>query len=146
VKIRFLGLDEIIALHAAQIERYGGSPGVRDLGLLESAAAAPEASFGGEYLHATLAEIAAAYLFHLAQNHPFVDGNTRIAAASMLMVIYLNDADLDCDEDALVDLTVGVASGRITKAAAAVFLAERIVGGSGPGAVSPRRRTRRAKR
>ncbi len=126
MKFRFLGLDEVIALHADQIERYGGSPGVRDLALLESAVAAPEASFGGEYLHATLPEIAAAYLFHLAQNHPFVDGNKRIAAASMVMFLYLNDADLDCDEDGLVELTLGVASGRITKAAAAVFLAERI--------------------
>ena len=125
MKFRFLGLDEVIALHADQIERYGGSPGVRDLALLESAVAAPEASFGGEYLHATLPEIAAAYLFHLAQNHPFVDGNKRIAAASMVMFLYLNDADLDCDEDGLVELTLGVASGRITKAAAAVFLAER---------------------
>lgn len=126
MKFRFLGLDEVIALHADQIERYGGSPGVRDLALLESAVAAPEASFGGEYLHATLPEIAAAYLFHLAQNHPFVDGNKRIAAASMVMFVYLNDADLDCDEDGLVELTLGVASGRITKAAAAVFLTERI--------------------
>lgn len=126
MKFRFLGLDEVIALHADQIERYGGSPGVRDLALLESAVAAPEASFGGEYLHATLPEIAAAYLLHLAQNHPFVDGNKRIAAASMVMFLYLNDADLDCDEDGLVELTLGVASGRITKAAAAVFLAERI--------------------
>ena len=126
MKFRFLGLDEVIALHADQIERYGGSPGVRDLALLESAVAAPEASFVGEYLHATLPEIAAAYLFHLAQNHPFVDGNKRIAAASMVMFLYLNDADLDCDEDGLVELTLGVASGRITKAAAAVFLAERI--------------------
>jgi death on curing protein len=126
VKIRFLGLDEVIALHADQIERYGGSEGVRDLGLLESAVAAPEASFGGDLLHATVPEIAAAYLFHLAQNHPFVDGNKRIGAAAMVMFIYLNDSDLECDEDSLVDLTLGVASGKITKSEVAVFLADRI--------------------
>ena len=67
-RIRFLGLEEVLALHADQIACYGGAPGVRDLGLLESAVAAPEASYGGGYLHGTLHEMAAAYLFHLAQN------------------------------------------------------------------------------
>jgi len=128
VKLRFLGLDEVIALHSSQIERYGGSAGVRDLGLLESAVAAPEASFGGDYLHGTLPEMAAAYLFHLAQNHPFIDGNKRVAAAAMIMFIYLNDRDLACDEDELVSLTVGVATGKTTKAEVAVFLAARMSG------------------
>ncbi len=126
MKVRFLGLDEVIALHAEQIERYGGSLGVRDLGLLESAVATPEASFGGEYLHATLPEMAAAYLFHLAQNHPFVDGNKRAAAATMIMFVYLNDLDLECTEDEIVELTLGIASGKLTKADAAVLLAGRI--------------------
>jgi death-on-curing protein len=127
VKIRFLGLDEVIALHADQIARYGGAAGVRDLGLLESAVASPEASYGGAYLHTTLPEMAAAYLFHLAQNHPFVDGNKRIAAASMIMFVYLNGRDLECTEDELVELTLGVARGTRTKAEVAVFLAKRIV-------------------
>lgn len=126
--IRFLGLEEVIALHARQIERYGGAEGVRDLGLLESAVAAPEASFDGVYLHETLPEMAAAYLFHLAQNHAFIDGNKRVAAASMIMFVYLNDHDLECDEDELVELTVGVASGKTTKSAVAVFLASKITG------------------
>ena len=126
MKIRFLGLEEILALHADQIERYSGSAGVRDLGLLESAVAAPESSFGGGYLHGSLPEMAAAYLFHLAQNHAFVDGNKRVAAAAMIMFVYLNDHDLECDEDELVDLTLGVATGTTTKAEVAVFLAARI--------------------
>jgi len=126
VKIRFLGLDEVLALHADQIERYGGRAGVRDLGLLESACAAPEASYGGDYLHATSPEMAAAYLFHLVQNHPFLDGNKRAGAAAMIMFLYLNDHDLACSEDELVDMTVGVASGARTKADVAVFLAERV--------------------
>lgn len=125
--VRFLGLEEVLALHSDQIERYGGAAGVRDLGLLESAVAAPGATFGGEYLHTTLAEMAAAYLFHLAKNHPFVDGNKRIAAAATIMFVYLNDADLTCDADDLVALVVGVAAGDATKAQAAVYLAERIV-------------------
>jgi death-on-curing protein len=126
VTTRFLGLDEVLVLHADQIERYGGSVGVRDLGLLESAVAAPEASFDGRYLHATLPEMAAAYLFHIAQNHPFVDGNKRAAAAAMIMFVYLNDLDLTCDEDDLYELTSGIASGAKSKADAAVFLAARI--------------------
>ncbi|CAN5711429.1 type II toxin-antitoxin system death-on-curing family toxin [soil metagenome] len=126
MKLRFLGLDEVIALHSSQIERYGGAAGVRDLGLLESAVAAPEASFGGDHLHGTLPEMAAAYLFHLAKNHAFIDGNKRIAAASMIMFVYLNDRELACDEDELVALTLGVATGKTTKAEVAVFLAARI--------------------
>jgi len=126
VKVRFLGLDEVLALHADQIDRYGGAPGVRDLGLLESAVATAEASFGGTRLHATIPEMAAAYLYHLAQNHPFVDGNKRVAAAAAFMFLFLNDLELDCDEDELVQLTWGVASGKITKADAAVFLAAHV--------------------
>jgi death on curing protein len=128
VKLRFLGLDEVIALHSGQIERYGDSAGVRDLGLLESAVAAPAASFGDGYLHGTLPEMAAAYLFHLAQNHAFIDGSKRVAAAARIMFVYLNERDLACDEDELVALTVGVAAGRTTKAEVAVFLAARIRG------------------
>lgn len=123
---RFLGLEEVLALHADQIERYGGRPGVRDLGLLESAVATPTATFDGSYLHGTLTEMAAAYLFHLAQNHPFVDGNERVAAAAMYMFLFVNGLDLVCDEDALVELTVGVASGRTSKAEASVFLARHV--------------------
>ena len=123
MSIRFLGLEEILALHAEQVDLYGGSPGVRDLGLLESAAATPEASFDGAYLHATLPEMAAAYLFHLAQNHAFVDGNKRVAVAATFMFLFLNDLELDCGEDELVELTLSVASGKRTKAEVAVFLA-----------------------
>ncbi len=125
--IRFLGLDEVLSLHRDQVARYGGAEGVRDLGLLESAVAVPEASFGGSYLHATLPEMAAAYLFHLAQNHPFVDGNKRIAAAALFMFLYLNDLLLECTEDELVELTLGVARGSTTKAEVAVFIAAHVV-------------------
>jgi len=79
MKVLFLRLDEVLFLHAEQIDRYGGIQGVRDLGLLESAIASPEASFDGKYFHGTVAEKAAAYLFHIAQNHPFLDGNKRAA-------------------------------------------------------------------
>jgi len=126
VRIRFLGLDEVLAIHRDQVERYGGKEGVRDLGLLESAVAAPEATFDGEYLHGTLPEMAAAYLYHLAQNHPFLDGKKRVAAASMFLFLYVNDLELECTEDELVELTLGVASSKVTKAEVAVFLAAHV--------------------
>lgn len=73
----FLTLDEVLEIHAQQIELYGGSEGVRDPAGLESATATPMATFGGQYLHATIPSMASAYLFHICQNHAFVDGNKR---------------------------------------------------------------------
>lgn len=82
---KFPLLDDVLRIHDRQIEVFGGSTGVRDLGLLESALAQPQATFGGELLHPTLPEQAAAYLYHLAKNHPFIDGNKRTAFAVMDM-------------------------------------------------------------
>ncbi len=118
----FLTLDEVLALHADQIERYGGSAGLRDAALLESALAAPQATFDGAYLHSSLPEMAAAYLFHLVKNHPFVDGNKRIGLAAALAFLGLNGLWLEADPDALADLVVAVASGQADKAELAVFL------------------------
>ena len=75
----FLTLEEVREIHIDQIERYGGGPGIRDISLLQSAIAMPAAGFGEQYLHGDLFEMAAAYLFHLVQNHPFVDGNKNLA-------------------------------------------------------------------
>jgi death-on-curing protein len=78
----FLTLDEVLEIHEEQIERYGGSAGLRDAAALASAVATPQATFGGEYLHTSIPGIAAAYLYHLCQNHPFIDGNKRVGANS----------------------------------------------------------------
>ena len=120
----FLTLDEVLALHADQVRRYGGATGLRDLVLLQSAIAMPQTSYGGEYLHGTVFEMAAAYLFHLARNHPFVDGNKRTALMCALVFLGLNGQRLDADLDALHALVEGVASGRSDKADVAVFLRE----------------------
>jgi len=122
----FLTLDEALLIHADQVRRYGGSHGLRDLSLLSSALAMPEAWFGGVYLHASLAEMAAAYLFHIAQNHPFLDGNKRAALATALAFIWLNDQRLEAGEDELTGLVMGVAAGRVSKAEAAVFISARL--------------------
>jgi len=71
----FLDLERILRIHGSMIERYGGTDGIRDTGILRSAVAAPEASFAGRRLHSDVCEMAAAYLYHIVQNHPFIDGN-----------------------------------------------------------------------
>jgi len=81
---QFLKLQRVLQIHESQIESFGGSSGIRDLGLLKSALAMPQASFGGTYLHADLYEMAAAYLFHIVSNHPFLDGNKRTGTAVAL--------------------------------------------------------------
>jgi death-on-curing protein len=111
----FLTIDEVLALHASRIELYGGSQGVRDRGLLESALAQPSQKFGGEYLHPDWASMAAAYLYHLVQNHPFIDGNKRTGAAAAIVFLKMNDVELRPDEQALGDVVLRVADGKVTK-------------------------------
>ena len=118
----FLTLDEVLAIHADQVERYGGLPGVRDLGLLESALAAPQAGFGGQVLHPTLEEKASAYLFHLVKNHPFSDGNKRVGLAAALAFLGLNGLRLNASEDEVVELVLSVAAGGAGKPELSVFL------------------------
>jgi death on curing protein len=118
----FLTLDEVLSLHADRVAKYGGALGVRDLGALQSALAMPAATFAGELLHPTLAEMAAAYLFHLCQAHAFVDGNKRVALAATLAFLELNDHELVAPPDDLYDLVIGIATGKRAKAEAAVFL------------------------
>ncbi len=115
-------LDEVLALHADQVDRYGGALGIRDLALLESAIAAPTASYQEEFLHGSLYEMAAAYLFHLIKNHPFVDGNKRVALISTIVFLGFNDLLLTAEPDELTSLVIGVADGSVSKAEIAVFL------------------------
>lgn len=117
----FLTLDEVIAIHRDQIERYGGSEGIRDLGLLQSAIAMPMAAFGGQYLHTDLNEMAAAYLYHLAQNHPFLDGNKRVGAVAADVFLAMNDVELLAGEEEYADLVLSVACGKTSKSEVADF-------------------------
>jgi death-on-curing protein len=125
--VRFLSLEQILAIHADQVRRYGGGLGVRDLGLLKSALAMPQAAFSGQYLHPTLHEKAAAYLFHLTQNHPFLDGNKRIGLAAAIAFLGLNDTWLESDPTGLLEMVLSVARGEIGKPEIAVFLRDRCV-------------------
>ena len=120
----FLSLPELLEIHQDQIERYGGSLGVRDMGLLQSAAAMPQAGFGGQYLHSDMFEMAAAYLYHVVQNHPFIDGNKRVGAAAADVFLVLNGIELTASEDAYEQLVLSVAQGRTAKSAVVEFLRE----------------------
>ncbi len=118
----FLTVEDVLLIHQDQVERYGGSADLRDAGLLASAVATAEAAFDGGYLHKGLHEMAAAYLFHIVQNHPFADGNKRTGAAAALVFLDLNGVEVRADDDALADLVIAVASGRTGKAEVAEFL------------------------
>ncbi|MBD1400007.1 type II toxin-antitoxin system death-on-curing family toxin [Pelovirga terrestris] len=118
----FLTLPEVLEIHQNQTNLYGGDPGIRDMGLLKSAIGMSSATYGGEFLHTDIFEMAAAYLFHLVKNHPFVDGNKRVGAVSALVFLVLNGFELDAPEDDFADLVLGVAQGKIDKAQVAVFL------------------------
>ncbi len=120
----FLSLEQVLRIHASMVEVYGGATGVRDMGLLQSAVAMPQASYGGQALHPTLLDQAAAYLYHLVQNHPFLDGNKRIGAASALVFLAMNGIQIEGDEDGLVEVTMAVASGQLGKDAVATWLAD----------------------
>lgn len=128
--IEFLTLDEVLAIHAHQIQRYGGRLGLRDRALLESALGMPGATFSGEELHSSVAEKGAAYLFHIVKNHPFVDGNKRVGLACCLVFLRLNGVEIIATDDELVDLVIGVASGTRSKADVAVFLSSHASAGS----------------
>jgi death-on-curing protein len=119
----FLNLDDVLLLHADQIESFGGTHGVRDEGLLDSALAQPKVTFGEELLHPTVAEQAAAYLYHLSRNHPFVDGNKRTAFAVMDTFLEVNGYCLTLSDDDAYNLVMQVAQGQIDKPALASLIA-----------------------
>ena len=118
----FLRVEEVIEIHAELIEEFGGSHGLRDRGLLESAVHEPMAQFGGQFLHADLIEMAAAYLFHLVKNHPFVDGNKRIGAAAASVFLRMNDVQLVAVEPEFSDLVLAVAQSLAGKKEIIAFL------------------------
>ncbi len=122
MEIVFLSFAEVIEIHQDQIHRYGGESGLRDMELLKSALGMPSATFGGQFLHTDIYEMAAAYLFHLVQNHPFVDGNKRVGAVSALVFLLLNGYEFVAPEDEFAEIVLSVARGEIDKADVAIFI------------------------
>ena len=113
--MRYLSLAEIIDLHQSVLNQTGGSSGIRDLGGLESALAQPRATFGGTDLHPTVVQKAAALAFSLTLNHPFVDGNKRVAHAAMEVFLLLNGWELVGTVDEQERLMLDLADGQITR-------------------------------
>ncbi len=114
-EVTFLDIDDVLELHAAQLAEFGGADGLRDRGLLESAIAQAQASFGGMYVHDGLFAMAAAYLFHIVSNHPFVDGNKRTGLLAALVFLDINGVSIEQPNEELYEVTIGVASGHIQK-------------------------------
>jgi death on curing protein len=121
MEIAFLTLDDVLALHDELIQRYGGTPGLRDSGLLEAALAMPQAGFGGQYFHEFPHEMGAAYLFHIVRNHAFIDGNKRVALAGAVLFFKINRVFYSITEEEAVELTLAAASGQMDKGAVAAF-------------------------
>ena len=111
----FLELEDVFELHADSIARYGGDMGVRDRGLIDAAVAVPRQSFGGEYLHKTLFEMAAAYAFHLAESQGFVDGNKRAGLAAATAFLAMNGYDLIEQEDRLYTAMIAISARTLDK-------------------------------
>ena len=109
-----LPLEEVIYIHSEAVRASGGSDGIRDMGLLESAVNAPFQSFGGYDVYPTIYEKAARLGFGLAQNHAFIDGNKRVAAIAMLMFLHGNDIEIDCTEFELFSIILRLAASEIT--------------------------------
>lgn len=123
---RYLSVAQVLDLHGTQLMRYGGATGLRDRGALESALARPAMTFAGEDLYSDLASKTAALMHSLALNHPFVDGNKRVAAHAAIAFVELNAHDFLAAPDELVDITLAVAEGKVEVEALAIWLRQRL--------------------
>ena len=117
-----LTVEIVREIHAEAIARFGGSDGVRDSALLQSAVAAPQASFGGKSPYRDLAEVAAAYLYYLCRNHPFIDGNKRAALGACLVFLRLNGVKPRPDGSEWEELVLGIAAGSLDRQQATIRL------------------------
>lgn len=124
--VSFLEVYEVLLIHEDQINLYGGDLGIRSVELLESAVNMPSASFEGNYLHKTIFDKASAYIFHISQNHPFIDGNKRTALATGLVFLDLNGIELEDVNENLYDMMIQVSGGGLSKEEIAIIL-ERLV-------------------
>ena len=110
-----LGIDIVREIHAEVIKQFGGANGIRDENLLASAVLTPQSSFGGKSPYADIVEIAAAYLFYICKNHPFVDGNKRTAMMATIVFLRLNGIEPAPDSSEWERLMLDVASSKITR-------------------------------
>jgi len=124
--VRYLTLGEVVDIHAAILTQSGGASGIRDLPLLESALAQPKATFGGQDLHATAVEKAAALGFAIVLNHPFMDGNKRVGHAAMEVFLILNGCSLEASVEEHESTMLRLAAGELDREAFAEWLRTRV--------------------
>lgn len=127
----YLSLEQILALHALQIARFGGSAGLRDRASLEAAVARPRATFAGEDLHPDLPAKAAALFHAIVQGHPFVDGNKRAGAHAAILFLLANGWEVEFTAAELTAVTLAVARGELPTEALAIWLSQRSRHGGG---------------
>lgn len=125
--MRYLSLDEVLKLHEWVVSQSGGSFGTRDKGALESAIAQPQSSFDGKDLYPSLVEKAIALAYSLAMNHPFIDGNKRIAHLAMETFLFLNGHEVAASIDDQEKMFLGVAGGEIKRGEFEAWLESKIV-------------------
>lgn len=122
--VKYIKKNVVLTFHRKLIDDYGGLDGLRDEGLLESALAQAETTMFGEYLHQDIFEMASAYGYHLCQNHPFVDGNKRIALVVMDTFLRVNGWEITAEDRAIYSLMLALASGQVDKSQLAQCLRE----------------------
>jgi death-on-curing protein len=115
MSVQYLSIEHVIAIHDLLIEQFGGSYGIRDQGLLESATHQPQQTFGGQDLYPTLFDKAAAYSFFISENQPFIDGNKRAAASVAAVFLDLNGYLVDCPEGQIYETIMKLANKKISK-------------------------------
>ena len=125
--IEYLSVEQVLALHRALVHEFGGSPGVRERGSLESAVARPAMTFGGEDLYGDVAAKAGALMHSLVLNHPFVDGNKRAGVAAAELFLELNGHGLNATDEELEALTLAAAEGALEVEALAIWMRQRLV-------------------
>jgi death-on-curing protein len=113
--VRFIPAEIVPVIHADLLQRYGGRPGIRDPKLLESALAQAEMTVGGKFVHKTLFDKAAAYGFHICRNHPFIDGNKRVAFVLMDIFLQKNGWEITAGEEEAYSMVMELADGKMSK-------------------------------
>ncbi len=117
----FLSVEEVIDFHTEIINEFGGAHGIREMGLLISAIEMPKASMFGEFLHPTIYDQAAAYLYHIVCNHPFIDGNKRTGTVAALTFLEVNHVILKYDDYEMEEMIIHCANGKVEKPEIAHF-------------------------
>ena len=127
--INYLTLEEVLALHEISIKEFGGTHGIRELGLLESAVHQPQQSFGSQNLYVEIWDKAAILGYAISENQPFLDGNKRTAALSMLVFLEVNGYEVNVKKGEIYKTIMSIANKKITRKKIAQWLKKNVTRG-----------------